>query len=106
MLYAFPHCLLFTATCHNNIEIGDKLHFTVKNDVYKNNKLIIKKGAPAIGIVGYLNENGWSYDNAEITLETFKLKDINGKVITINEEVKIDGFETIKKADKIIQTTH
>lgn len=92
------------STCYNEIEPGDKIRFVVTNDVYKNGKIFIKKGSPLVGIVEYLNENGWCYDNAEIELKTFRVRDVNGNIVTINNDVLINGFEVIKyKRNKFAQ---
>lgn len=84
------------STCYNEIEIGDKIRFKVVKDVYKNGKLYIEKDSPVVGIVDYISENGWSYDNAQIDFKQFKTKDINGKIITINSPTSINGFEILK----------
>ena len=70
------------STCYDEIQTGDKLLFQVKNDVYVDKQLIFKKGANVIGYVNFFCENGWGYDNAEITLNKFQLR--------------INGFEMLK----------
>ncbi len=84
------------STCYDEIQIGDKLLFNVKNDVYVNNKLLFKKGTNVIGDVNFFDENGWGYDNAEITINKFHLRNVNGKIVTINSQIKINGFELLK----------
>ena len=84
------------STCYNEIEAGDKIRFIVTDDVYKNGKIFISKGAPLVGVVEYISDNGWYYDNAEIELKTFRVRDVNGNIVTINNDVIINGFEVIK----------
>ncbi len=84
------------STTHDKIEVGDAIRFKVLNDVYKNDKLFIKKDTPIIGIVDHLSANGWEHDNAEITFKTFKARDINSNIININSDLKISGFEELK----------
>lgn len=91
------------ATCHDEIETGDKIKFTTINDVYKNNSLYIKAGTPVIGKVDYIDENGWVGDNAEILLKKFKTKDINGNSVVIKSNVTINGFEELKDKNPKIQ---
>lgn len=92
------------STCNNEIEFGDKIKFKVVNDVYKNGTLYIKKDSPLIGIVDYVSDNGWSYDNAQIDFRQFKTKDVNGKIITINSPISINGFEILKyKGNRLAQ---
>ena len=92
------------STAHNEIEINDKLKFKVVDDVYKNNKLYIKKNSTIYGIVDYITENGWAYDNAEIDIKCFKVKTIDNKIITINYPIKINGFEILKyKGKRFVQ---
>lgn len=83
-------------TCYDEIEVGDKIKFTTIKDVYKNGKLYIKKDTPIFGIVDYVNENGWSYDNAQIDIRYFKTKTVDGNMITIESPVSINGFEILK----------
>lgn len=84
------------STCHDEIEVGDKIKFTTTKDIYKNGKLYIKKEAPVVGIVDYVSENGWSYDNAQIDIKYFKIKTVDGKTLTIENPVSINGFEILK----------
>jgi len=84
------------ATTHDKIEVGDAIRFKVLNDVYKNNKLLVKKDTPIVGIVDHLSANGWEHDNAEITFKKFKTRDINSNIISINSDLKINGFEELK----------
>ena len=100
------YCCIFaqyprsTHVSYDEIEYGDKIRFAVVKDVYKNGKLYIKKGTPVYGIVDYVNENGWAYDNAQIDFKEFRVKNIEGKVIKISSPVSINGFEILKYKGK------
>ncbi len=84
------------STCYDEIEIGDKIKFITTKDIYKNGQLYIKKDTPVYGIVDYINENGWSYDNAQIDFKYFKTKNIDNKTVTIESPISINGFEILK----------
>lgn len=84
-------------TSYDEIETGDKIKFISKNDVLKNDKIYIKAGTQVIGIVDYIDENGWVADSAEILFKTFKTKNIYGQPITLKSEVTINGFEELKR---------
>ncbi len=92
------------ATCHDEIEVGDKIRFETIKDISKNGRLYIKKGTPVYGLVDYVSENGWAYDNAQIDFKTFYTKDINGRKITIYSPVVINGFDILQyKGNKFAQ---
>ena len=92
------------STCFNEIEVGDKIKFNIVKDVYKNGKLYIKKDTPIYGIVDYVSDNGWAYDNAQIDFKKFQTKTSDGKIITINNPLSINGFEILKfKANRTAQ---
>lgn len=84
------------STCNNEIENGDRIKFELTKDIYKNGTLFIKKGAPVVGIVDYISDNGWSYDNAQIDFQEFRLKDVNGNILKINSPLSINGFDILK----------
>jgi len=84
------------STCYDEIQVGDSVKFKAANDVYLNDKIYIKKDTPIVGIVSYVSENGWSFDNAQVDFETFKTRDVNNKIVVINSPVKINGFEILK----------
>ena len=88
------------STSNDKIELNDKLKFIVENDVYKNNKLYIKKGSNIYGIVDYISENGWNYDSAEITIKYFMVRTQDNKILTINSPITINGFEILKYKGK------
>jgi hypothetical protein len=84
------------STTHDEIEVGDSIRFVVQKDVYKNGKLYIKKGSLICGFVDYVSENGWASDNAQIDIKYFKVKNVDGKLITIENPISINGFEILK----------
>ncbi len=45
------------STNHDEIEVGDKITFEVVNDVYKDNKLFIKKGSTVKGTIDFVHPN-------------------------------------------------
>ena len=88
------------STVHDEIQLGDDMMFKVQNDVYRNDKLIFSKDTPVLGTVDKVEDNGWANDNAEIQLETFKVRNSKNEIITIKSNVKIDGFELLKTKQK------
>lgn len=88
------------STCHDEIEIGDKIKFRTTKDVYKNGKLYIKKDTPVYGLVDYVSENGWAYDNAQIDFKKFYTKNTQGKKVIINSALSINGFDILQYKGK------
>ena len=88
------------STVHDEIQLGDDIMFKVQNDVYRNDKLIFAKDTPVLGTVDKIEDNGWANDNAEIQLETFKVRNSKNEIVTIKSNVKIDGFELLKTKQK------
>ena len=88
------------ATTYDQIEVGDKISFTVMEDVYKNGKLFIKKGELIVGEVDNFYENGWCADNAVINLKKFTTKDIDNKTQVLYSNLDINGFENLKYKSK------
>ena len=88
------------STVHDEIEVGDKIAFKIKNDTYKNGKLFLKADTPIYGTVDYLDENGWCGDNAVIHLKDFTVMDADGKIIKFNSALDINGFENLKYKSK------
>lgn len=92
------------STCYDEIEVGDNLKFVVSKDVNKNGKLYIKKGTPVYGIVDFVSDNGWNYDNAQIDFKQFKTKSVSGNDVVINSTLSINGFEILKyKSNRVAQ---
>lgn len=79
------------STNHDEIEVGDKITFEVVNDVYKDNKLFIKKGSTIKGVVDFVHPNGWFGDAANIKLLNFSTADVNDKKVEISYPVNIKG---------------
>lgn len=88
------------STAYDQIEIGDYLKFKVINDVYYNNQVFIKKDTPILAKVDFLSENGWVSDNAEIESQHFITHDAEGKKVSFESHLYINGFELLKTKGK------
>lgn len=88
------------STVHDEIQLGDNIMFKIQQDVYHNDKLIFAKDTLVLGTVDNVEDNGWANDNAEIQLETFKVRNSKSEIVTIKSRVKIDGFELLKTKQK------
>ncbi len=93
------------STHHDEVEVGDYFKFKVTDDVYVNDRLYISKGAAVAGLVSSLHENGYFFDNAEITFNPFKVRTDDGKVITINSTLVLNRKDFVCKTfgDKIVK---
>lgn len=88
------------STVHDEIQLGDNIMFKIQKDVYRNDKLIFSKDTPVLGTVDKIEDNGWANDNAEIQLETFKVRNSKNEIVIIKSNIKIDGFELLKTKQK------
>lgn len=79
------------STHHDEVEVGDKIEFEVVKDVYKNEKLFIKKGTTVIGIIDFIHPNGWFGDAANVKLLNFSTADVNDKKVEITYPLNIKG---------------
>ncbi len=79
------------STHHDEIQLGDYIPFIVVNNVYVNNKLYIKKNTKALGLVDFVQDNGWAGYSAEIVIKKFMTKDTQGNIITIESPITLDG---------------
>ena len=84
------------STAHDEAEVGDYVKFNVINDVYRGDKLYIAKDTQVLGLVDYVQENGWSFDNAQIDFKIFKTHDVKNNLVIIDNPISINGFETLK----------
>ncbi len=84
------------STAFDETDVGDRVPFLIKEDVYKNGKLFIKKGTTMYGTVDFVKENGWLGDNAEVEFKTFRVRNANGKLTTFNSSLSLTGFNTLK----------
>lgn len=92
------------STCYDEVEVGDKVKFTVVKDTYKNGKLYIKKDTPVYGSVDYVSSNGWNFDNAQIDFKQFITKTVSGEKLTIDNPISINGYEILKyKSNRVAQ---
>ena len=88
------------STHHDEIEIGDWIDFEVVSDVYKDDKLFLKKGTKIIGIVDFVHPNGWLADGAVINIKNFTTVDINKKKVEIAYPVSINGNKFLENDAK------
>lgn len=84
------------STVNDDIQLGDGIKFKVTQDIIYDGKLYLKKDSHVVGIVDYVSDNGWSFDNAEIKFKTFKTRDINNNLVIITSPFTIDGFDILK----------
>lgn len=85
------------STCYDQIETGDKILFrTDTNRTYDYPSLKLKPNSQVIGIVDYVQENGWLADNAQIQFKKFIIPQKNGNDIITYSNLTIDGFEELK----------
>lgn len=90
------------STCYDETEVGDKIKFIITKDVYKHGNLYIKKDTPIYGLVDFVSDNGWYYDNAQIDFKEFRTKTVDGKLIIITSPLSINGFDILKYKNKRI----
>lgn len=84
------------STAFDETEVGDRVPFLVVEDVYKNDKLFIKKDTTMYGTVDFVKENGWFGDNAEVEFRVFRVRNASGKLTTFASELSLTGFNTLK----------
>lgn len=80
------------STCYDELEVGDKILFTPAG----NTRLNLKSGAPVIGVIDYIQSNGWGPENAEIQFKKFILTFEDGTRKTYSTSLTINGFEELK----------
>lgn len=80
------------STCYDEIEPGDKIYFVAKSSP----KLKIQMNTAIVGIVDYVQDNGWGPENAEIQFKKFIITLENGKQVTYNSSLTINGYEELK----------
>lgn len=80
------------STCHDEIETGDPILFMAVSSP----KLKLQKNTGIVGIVDYVQDNGWGPENAEIQFKKFIITLENGKQVTYNSSLTINGFEELK----------
>lgn len=78
-------------TSNQNLKEGDYLDFVVNQNVFLNNKLLIKQGSIVEGMVTYLEPNTWGGDEAKLTIEQFVTRDIHNKRIKLVGNVYKEG---------------
>lgn len=78
-----------------NYDINDRINFIVGEDVYKNNKLYIKKGTTAVDIVREA-QIGFGQFTApdEIQISMFTTKDVNNNDVKLYGNIIQEGKQT------------
>lgn len=79
------------STDKDEIEFGDDLDFKVVKDVYKDDAVYIKKGAPVIAEVDYVSPNGWVADSAYVQIKKIKILDSKSTWLEVPCSLKILG---------------
>ena len=78
-----------------NYDINDRINFIVGEDVYKNNKLYIKKGKTAVGIVREAQIGlGQFTATYEIHISMFTTKDVNNNHVKLYGNIIQEGKQT------------
>lgn len=78
-----------------NYDINDRINFIVGEDVYKNNKLYIKKGTTAVGIVREAQIGlGQFTAPDEIQISMFTTKDVNNNDVKLYGNIIQEGKQT------------
>ncbi len=78
-----------------NYDINDRINFIVGEDVYKNNKLYIKKGTTAVGIVREAQIGlGQFTAPDEIHISMFTTKDVNNNDVKLYGNIIQEGKQT------------
>ncbi|MBS5803306.1 MAG: hypothetical protein KIC80_09920 [Brachyspira sp.] len=83
------------STAYDAIETGDKIKFRTKRACSYGN-IKIAADTPVTGIVDYVQGNGWVADNAQVQFKKFIIHLPDGKNISTNSVITIDGFEELK----------
>lgn len=78
-------------TSNSHLQEGDSINFILANDVYLNSKVYLKKGETVSGIITSINNNGFVCKEASIYAENFKVKNVNGKRVSLNGVVYKKG---------------
>ena len=88
------------STTHDELEYGDYVEFKTAQDVFRNGKLYIKAETPIFAEIDYIDENGWCFDNAAIYFKKFKTQTADGKNLTLNSYLRIEGLELLQYKSK------
>lgn len=70
-------------TSNVNLQEGDNANFMIKDDIFINSKLYLKKSAPVSGIITSLEENDYQYKPATLYIDNFVVKDVNNKTVKL-----------------------
>lgn len=77
-------------------QIGDEVPFYIKNDVYKNGNLHLKKNTPVTAQIVDLTNTRQGVEYGSIGLENFVTHDVKNNRVKLNGGVykKCDGYDT------------
>lgn len=70
-------------TSNVNLQEGDNANFVIKDDVFINSKLYLKKNALVSGIITSLEENDYQYKPATLYVDNFVTKDVDNKTVKL-----------------------
>lgn len=85
-------------TSNVNLQEGDSVNFIIKNDIYVNSKLFLKKDEPVSGTITNIEDNGYLYKPATLYIDNFVTENINGK------QTKLKGIIYKKGNDHAVIT--
>lgn len=78
-----------------NYEINDKVKFIIAEDVIKDNKVVIKKGTEAYGVIRDAQISLITFSApTEIQISFFQTKDINNKDVNLYGTITQEGLNT------------
>lgn len=78
-----------------NYEINDNVRFIIAEDVIKDNKVVIKKGTEAYGVIRDAQISLTTLSApTEIQISFFRTKDINNKDVNLYGTITQEGFNT------------
>jgi len=84
--------LFDTNLSNKGIDIGEKVKFRVEKDVYKDGKLFIAKNTPVDAIIGNVVPSSMAGAPAELTIERFITKDVNGNSVELSGAINETGL--------------
>jgi|GEM_PF-3603066 len=79
-------------TGSGDIDIGENVRFMIVNDVKKDGKVLIRKGTPVQAIIGSIVPSSNRGVPAEVMVERFITRDVNGNRVALAGEVRKRGI--------------
>lgn len=71
-------------TSNPYLQEGDNINFVLAEDLYLNSKPYLKKGEIVTGVITNITNNSFVCKEASIYAENFKVKNVNGKLVSLN----------------------